>query len=122
MKIRYKETGETFDVVQWSPGLEHPCVLRENPPTRGEPSGSGTLRGGWRVLPGQWMIVADGDDVVRVTSDDPSTQEYYETVEEGEEREAKKLCPIMQNACVERECAWYKSDDGRCAVFARILD
>jgi len=122
MKVRHKEDGKMYDAIQWAPGVKHIGVLRENPPTRGEPSGSGTLLIGGSVLPGEWLVCADGGNALAVLQSDPSEWEDFEIVDENDDPDTKKLCPIMQVACVECKCAWYEKNNGLCGVFTRLLD
>jgi len=68
------------------------------------------------------LVCTDSGDTLVVLQTDPRALDRYEVIEEDEERGTTKICPIMQIACMECKCAWYEKSDGRCAVFARLLD
>ena len=115
MKVRNKESGTVYEAVEWHPGVDHVDVLKENPPTRGQPQGSGTLRGGGVVLPGEYLLCTDNYErvLLRVLSESTSTWEDYEVAEDAPD--PRKLCPLLQEDCREDGCMWW-SDGGVCAA------
>ncbi|KKK61002.1 hypothetical protein LCGC14_3018720 [marine sediment metagenome] len=105
-RYKNKATGETVDAAQWQPGVEHPAVTRDLPPTRGAPGGSAEA-GGETVLPGDWFV--DG----QVVADDAFHDEHelLDATVDG-----PGTCPMSGDECRGEECHWWSRGIGACVI------
>lgn len=109
-RYKHKTTGETVDAAQWAPGLYHPAVTRELPPTRGAPGGSAEANGE-PVLPGDWLV--DGQVIA-----DGAFQDEYDLVDVA--RVVLGKCPVTGHECDGDDCHWWLEGIGACVV--HVLD